>query len=223
MPADDPQLARVDAYIEALFAPEDDVLRENLRTAERAGLPDIQVSPSQGKLLYLLAKIAGARRVLEIGTLGGYSTTWLARAIGPAGRIVTLELDPRHAAAARASVDRLANAPAIDIRVGPASDALRAMAAAGEAPFDLVFIDADKVRYREYLDLCLPLMRPGGLILADNVIRDGRVADVLPLDDNARGAHAFNAAAAAHPRLESIVVPVIRRYLDGLSISRVRD
>lgn len=222
MPADDPALARVDAYIEALFAPEDEVLRENLRTAERAGLPEIQVSPSQGKLLYLLAKIAGARRVLEVGTLGGYSTTWLARAIGPDGTIVSLELDPRHAAAARESLARLDHAPAIDIRVGPAADALRTMAAIGEAPFDLVFIDADKVSYAAYLELALPLTRAGSLILADNVVRNGLVVDDQPVDPNARGARAFNAAIAAHPRLESIVVPVIRRYLDGLSISRVR-
>lgn len=223
MPADDPALARVDAYIEALFAPEDEVLRENLRTAARAGLPDIQVSPSQGKLLYLLAQIAGARRVLEVGTLGGYSTTWLARAIGPGGTIVSLELDPRHAAAARESLARLERPPSIDIRVGPAAESLRAMAEAGEPPFDLVFIDADKVSYATYLELALPLTRGGSLILADNVVRNGLVVDDQPSDANARGARAFNAAIAAHPRLESIIVPVIRRYLDGLSVSRVRD
>lgn len=223
MAADDPALARVDAYVEGLFAPEDAVLRDNLRDADHAGLPAINISPSQGKLLHLLTRIAGARRVLEIGTLGGYSTTWLARAVGVAGTIVTLEVEPRHAAVARASLARVNDGPSIEIRVGPASATLRAMIGAGEPAFDLIFIDADKPRYAEYLELALLLSRPGTLILADNVLRNGLVVDAAPVDENARAIRAFNAAVAAHPRLESVVVPVIRRYLDGMTISRVRD
>ncbi len=176
-----PQLIeRIDAYIEALFTPPDPALSQNLADADAAGLPAINVSPNQGRLLYLLAKIAGARRVLEIGTLGGYSTTWLARALPADGLLVTLELESRHAQVARRSLDRAALAPAIDIRVGPAADSLRDLIRAATAPFDLIFLDADKSGYVEYLNLALELSRPGTLILADNVIRHGLVLDSHP-------------------------------------------
>ena len=137
---------RVDHYVEALCAPQDAVLVENLKNAERAGLPAINVSPSEGKLLYLLTKISGARRVLEIGTLGGYSTTWLARA-SPEGRVITLDVDPKNAEVARKNL-KLANLDAkVEVRVGEAAETMRHMTASGEGPFDLVFIDADKPRY----------------------------------------------------------------------------
>ncbi len=220
--ASDPHLVRIDDYVERLFVPPDPVLDANLARAASAGLPDIQVSATEGKLLALLVRLAGARRVLEIGTLGGYSTTWLARGLTTGGEIVSLELDPRHAAVARASLAGVAPGVTIDVRVGRADEALRAMAADGTTPFDVVFIDADKPGYPAYLALALPLTRAGTLILADNVIRDGRVADDPPSDANARGAHAFNSALASHPRLDAVIVPIIRAYVDGLALAIVK-
>jgi caffeoyl-CoA O-methyltransferase len=214
-------LARVDHYIETLFVPPDAALAANLQAADAGGLPSIQVSPSQGKLLYLLVKIAQARRVLEIGTLGGYSTTWLARALPPGGRLVSLELVEHHAQVARASVAHGAPGVDVEVRVGSAASTLRALIAAGEPPFDVVFIDADKPGYETYLALALELSRPGTLILADNVIRNGLVMDEAPADPNARAARAFNQALASHPRLESLILPIVRQYVDGLAISVV--
>ena len=219
---DEKLIERVERYAEALCAAQDAVLAENLKNAERAGLPAINVSPNEGKLLYLLAKISGAQRILEIGTLGGYSTTWLARAIPPEGKLITLEVDPKNAEVARKNL-RLAGLDGqVEVRVGNAVETMRHIAASGEAPFDRVFIDADKPRYAEYLRLALELTRPGSLILADNVIRNGRVLDASPGDANAQGARAFNDAMAAHPRLESVILPIYRDKLDGLSISRVK-
>jgi len=219
----DQQLARrVDAYIERLFIPRDGALEHGLKDAERAGLPSINVSANQGKLLHLIARIAGAKRVLEIGTLGGYSTTWLARALPPGGQLVTLELDPKHAEVARKNLDRAGVSERVEIRVGRAVDTLRVMVAHGEPPFDLIFIDADKPSYLDYLDLSLKLSRPGTVILADNVIRNGRVTESNPPDEAARSARAYNDAIAAHPRLDSLVLPIIRENLDGLSISVVK-
>jgi predicted O-methyltransferase YrrM len=193
-----------------------------LPTPKRPDSHPINVSPNQGRLLYLLAKIARAKRVLEIGTLGGYSTTWLARALPADGLLVTLELDPKHAEVARRSLERAALAPKIDLRVGPAADSLRELMRSGTAPFDLVFIDANKSGYVEYLDLALQLSRPGTLVLADNVIRHGLVLDPNPADPNDAGAKAYNAAIAAHPRLESLILPIVRARVDGMSISLVR-
>ena len=221
-PVNEKLIERIDAYIEALFTPPDATLSQNLADAEAAGLPAINVSPNQGRLLYLLAKIAGAKRVLEIGTLGGYSTTWLARALPADGLLVTLELEPRHAEVARRSLDRAALAPAIDLRVGPAAESLRDLIRATTAPFDLVFLDANKSGYVEYLNLALELSRAGTLILADNVIRRGLVLDPDPADPNDAGAKAYNEVIARHPRLESLILPIVRARVDGLSISLVR-
>jgi len=217
---DDRMARQVDGYIERLFVPRDGALEQGLKDAEQAGLPAISVSPSEGKLLYLFAKIAGARRVLEIGTLGGYSTTWLARALPSGGRVVTLELEQKHADVARRNVDRAGVGERVEIRVGLATDTLRDMIARGEEPFDLIFIDADKTAYVEYLNLSMRLAHPGTLILADNVIR--RVTAPASADEDSRGIRAFNEVIAAHPRLESLILPIIRENLDGLSISIVR-
>ncbi len=214
---------RIDQYIEHLLNPQDEALQKNLADSGAADLPTINVSPNEGKLLYLIAKIAGARRVLEIGTLGGYSTTWLARALPAEGKVITLELDPKHAAVARKNLDRAGVSDRVEIRVGHAADALRQMMARREAPFDVVFIDADKSSYVEYLDLSLHLSHPGTVILADNLIRNGRVLADHPGDENARGAKAFNNALATNPRLESIILPIVRETLDGLSISIVTN
>ena len=215
-------LLAIDRYVEELFAPTDSLLANNLKAAEAAGLPSINVSAAEGKLLYLLAKVAGARRVLEIGTLGGYSTTWLARALPAGGTVISLEVDPRHAAVARKSVEGAAPGVSVEVRLGDAVESLRAMIAAREAPFDVVFIDADKGRYVQYLDLSLQLCRSGSIVLGDNLIRHGLVLDASTTDESARGARAYNEAIASHPRLESIVLPLVRDKVDGLSISRVR-
>ncbi|HEY4689295.1 MAG TPA: O-methyltransferase [Anaerolineae bacterium] len=220
--SNDQLIRQIDAYIERLFVRPDERLEQGLKDSARAGLPTINVSPNEGKLLYLIARIAGAKRVLEIGTLGGYSTTWLARALPPEGKVVTLELDPKHAEVARRNLHRAGVGDRVEIRVGRAVDTLRAMIRDGEKPFDIVFIDADKSLYVDYLNLSLQLARPGTIVLADNLIRNGRVLDANPTEDNARGVKAYNEAIAAHPRLDSLILPIIRHNLDGLSLSIVK-
>jgi predicted O-methyltransferase YrrM len=215
-------LRQIDEYIEHLFVPPDAALERNLQDARAAGLPPIHISPNQGKLLYLLAKMSRARRVLEIGTLGGYSTTWLARALPSGGQLVALELNPANAAVARKNLDRAGVGKLVEIRVGRAGESLARMIAAREAPFDLVFIDADKPGYVGYLDQALQLAHSGTVILADNLIRNGDVLrDVAP-DDSAAALKAYNEQIASHPRLESIVLPILRGHVDGLSISIVK-
>jgi len=213
----------LDGYIDGLFAPEDPVLTAALADAQAAGLPEIQVSPGQGKFLYLLAKLAGARRILEVGTLGGYSTIWLARALPEGGRMVTLELERRHADVAAANVERAGLESKVEIVVGPALESLPALAARSQVPFDLVFLDADKVNYPAYFQAIMRMVRPGALILADNVIRAGTVLNPRPHDPSAGAARDFNAMIAADPRLESIVLQQVGvKGHDGLAISRVK-
>ena len=213
----------LDGYIDGLFAPEDPVLTAALADADAGGLPEIQVSPGQGKFLYLLAKLAGARRILEVGTLGGYSTIWLARALPEGGRMVTLELERRHADVAAANVERAGLADKVEIIVGPAIETLPALAARSQVPFDLVFLDADKVNYPAYFQAIMRMVRPGALILADNVIRAGTVLNPRPRDPSAGAARDFNAMIAADPRLESIVLQQVGvKGHDGLAISRVK-
>ena len=219
---DEDLLTRIDEYVEELFAPLDKVLARNLEASRAADLPSINVSAAQGKLLYVLARMAGARRVLEVGTLGGFSTTWLARALPRDGVVVTLEVDPAHAKVARRNLEGAAPDVTIDLREGDAAASLQAMITRGEPAFDLVFIDADKQRYVKYLELALQLSRPGTVILADNVLRHGAVMDEATDDPSVSGARAYNAAIASHPRLESIVLPILRETVDGLAISIVR-
>ncbi len=212
---------QIDEYIEGLFVPRDPTLEANVASADAAGLPHIQVTANQGKFLYLLAKIAGARRVLEIGTLGGYSTTWLARALPEGGRLITLEYSPLHAEVAGASLKAAGVGDRVEIRVGDAALSLQAMIDSGESPFDFVFIDADKTGYPKYLDLVLKLSRPGTVVVADNIIRNGAVMSEAPADANDSGAKAYNEAVAANPHLESIALPMFKERIDGMAISRV--
>jgi predicted O-methyltransferase YrrM len=163
----------VDDYITDLFAPSDPVMQETLAASEAAGLPSISVAPNEGKLLMLLAQICGARNILEIGTLGGYSTIWLARGMASGGSLITLEASAKHAEIARLNITRAGLASMIEVRLGPAGETLPQLAAEGRSPFDLIFIDADKEGYPEYLAWALKLARPGTLIIADNVIREG--------------------------------------------------
>jgi predicted O-methyltransferase YrrM len=216
------QLAQqIDAYIGHLFIPHDEALAQALQDASAADLPSINVSANEGKLLYLIAKMANAKRVLEIGTLGGYSSTWLARALPAGGKVITLELEQKHADVARRNLDRNGVGDRVEIRIGRAIDSLRKMIGTGEAPFEVIFIDADKENYIEYLNLSLQLARVGTVILADNLIRNGRVLADYPADVNARAVKAYNETIATHPRLDSIILPIIRTNLDGLSISIV--
>lgn len=217
------QLAQqVDDYIKHLLVPHDEALEQGLKDAEAAGLPSINVSANEGKLLYLIAKMAKAKRVLEIGTLGGYSTAWLARALPSDGKLITLELDQKHAEVARKNLDRAGVSDRVEIRIGRAIDSLKQMSEQHEAAFDVIFIDANKNDYVEYLNLSLQLAHTGAVILADNLIRNGRALEKNPPDDNGRGAKAYNEAMAANPRLDSIILPIIRNNLDGLSISIVK-
>ena len=212
-------LGEIDVYIEELFAPRDEALEAALKESRRAGLPEIQVSPNEGVLLGLLAQMVGARRILEIGTLGGYSAIHLARALPEDGALISLEIDERRAEVAKSNVERAGLGGKVEIRVGDAKVLLARVVEREEGPFDLVFIDADKEGYPEYLEWAMRLSRPGSLILADNTIRGGSVLD--PKDDSARATREFNEKLARDPRLSGIVLPLIRERIDGLAIALV--
>ncbi len=213
--------SRVDEYF-AVLTPEDDALVDTRTRAEAAGLPDIAVAPNQGKLLHLLATLTGARRVLEIGTLGGYSTLWLARALPPDGRVVTLELEQHHADVARSSLDAAGVGGQVEILVGPAADALVALAGRGVEPFDLVFVDADKQQLALYLERTLPLVRPGALVVVDNVVRLGAVVDPDHPDDRVQGVRRMVDLLADHPRFDATVVQTVGvKGHDGFALLRV--
>ena len=214
-------LTQIDSYIEDLFAPQDEALESALADSQRAGLPKIHVSPNEGKLLQLLAQLTGAGRILEIGTLGGYSTIFLARGMPDDGRLISLEIDERHAAIARKNIERAGLGERVEIRVGDARELLAELAERDEGPFDLIFIDADKESYPEYLDWSLRLSREGSLILGDNAIRGGSVLD--PGDATARATREFNERIARDPRLSGIVLPLIRERIDGIAIARVLE
>jgi caffeoyl-CoA O-methyltransferase len=214
-------LTAIDCYIEQLFAPQDAALEAALRESQRAGLPEIQVSPNEGKLVQLLAEMIGARRILEIGTLGGYSTIHFGRALPEDGVLISLEIDGRHAEAARKNIERAGLYQEVEVRVGDARRLLAQLVERNEEPFDLIFIDADKEGYPEYLEWSMRLSRPGSLILADNTIRGGSVLD--PRDESAWATRDFNEEIANDPRLSAIVVPLIRERVDGLAIARVRN
>ncbi|HXR38743.1 MAG TPA: O-methyltransferase [Terracidiphilus sp.] len=221
-PVDPPVWAEVDAYFGDLLAPSDDRLDAALKANEQAGLPTIDVSRLQGKLLELLVRISGAQRILEIGTLGGYSTIWLARALPGDGRIVSLELDPLHAKAARANLQNAGVLGCVDLVVGPAIETLPTLENTGTAPFDLIFIDADKESYPEYLQWALKLSRPGTVIVADNVVRQGKIVD--PDCDEARveGIRRFTEQLAAEPRLSATVLQTVGvKGYDGLALAVV--
>jgi predicted O-methyltransferase YrrM len=210
----------VDTYINSLFAADDAVLDRAVERARSAGLPEIQVSPGQGKLIYLLAKMIGARRIVEVGTLGGYSTVWLGRALPADGQLVSIELDPAHAAVARATIKDAGLSDRCEIIEGRGLDEMRAL----EPSFDLVFLDANKDGYPAYLKQAKRLLRRGGLIVADNVVREGAVLEPSKVDPNAIGAAAFNQALASDTDLEAIVLQQVGiKGHDGLAIARVKD
>lgn len=216
--------AEVDRYLAELVVRPDPALEAGNRDAAAAGLPSIQVSASQGAFLGLLAKIAGARTVLEIGTLGGYSTSWIARALPADGKVISLELEPKHADVARRNLERTGVSDRVEIRVGPALDSLRKLAGDPLAPFDFVFIDADKVEYTDYLRGVLPVTRPGTVIVADNVVRQGSIVDPAHADPRVGGIRRFLEETASSPELESVVLQMVgAKGYDGMAILRVRD
>ena len=216
------QWTAVDHYITALFVPPDPALDAALQSSVEAGLPAISVAPNQGKLLQILALASGARSILEIGTLGGYSTIWLARALPAGGRLITLEADPRHAEVARANLARAGLADVVEVRLGRALDTLPQLAAEGHGPFDLVFIDADKPSTPAYFEWALKLTRRGSLIITDNVVREGAVIDAASDDAGVQGIRRFNAALAAEPRVTATVIQTVgSKGYDGLAIALV--
>jgi len=212
----------VDGYIAESLLSADPVLEAVLLSNRRRGLPAIDVSAAQGKLLYLLARMNGAKRILEIGTLGGYSTIWLARALPNDGRLVTLELDPHHADVARMNFKAAGLAERIDLRLGPALASLEGIARGKVAPFDLVFIDADKPNNPEYLAWAIKLSRPGTVIVCDNVIREGAVIDSHSGDPNVEGARAAFAFLAKEAGLEATAIQTVgTKGYDGFAIALV--
>lgn len=203
-----------------LLVPSDEALDAALDASAAAGLPTIQVSASQGKLLHLLARMQGARAILEIGTLGGYSTIWLARALSDGGRLITLEAEPRHAEVARTNIARAGLAGVVDVRLGPALESLPGVAADG--PFDLFFIDADKPNNPEYFSWALRLSRPGSVIVVDNVVRGGAVADETNDDPRIRGTRRLFDVMAAEPRVTATTVQTVgAKGYDGFTIALV--
>ena len=201
----------VDRYFADLLIGPDAALDAALESSAAAGLPAIQVSAAQGKFLQLLARATGARKILEIGTLGGYSTIWLARALprDGAAKLVTLEYEPKHADVARSNIARAGLGDRVDVRVGRAIDTLPKLQAEGVGPFDLVFIDADKVGYPDYLEWSVRLSRPGTVIIADNVVRKGAIIDGNSADPNVRGVRRFNELLAKDKRLTATVIQTV--------------
>lgn len=212
----------VDRYIGDLLLPADPALDAALEASEAARLPRIAVSPPQGKLLHILARAQGARSILEIGTLGGYSTIWLARALPTRGRLITLEADRRHAEVAHANFARAKLETVIDLRLGKALEILPKIAAEGLDPFDLIFIDADKENMAAYFTWSLRLSRPGSTIIVDNVVRNGAVIDAESTDSMVQGVRAFNKVLAAEPRVTATAIQTVgSKGYDGFAIAFV--
>lgn len=212
----------VDDYFGAALIRPDAGLEAALEANKAADLPAIDITPLQGRFLELLVRMTGTRRVLELGTLGGYSTIWLARALPKEGRVVTLEVEAKHAEVARKNIARAGLADRIQLRLGPALETLAAMGQEREEPFDFIFIDADKESYPEYLQWSLNLSRPGTLIVADNVVRDGKVIDPDNPDANIQGVRRFTDLIAAEPRLSATVLQTVSsKGYDGFTIALV--
>jgi caffeoyl-CoA O-methyltransferase len=217
------QWIAVDEYITGLF-PSDPALEMVLQATRAAGMPQINVSPVQGRLLHVLALACGARMILEIGTLAGYSAIWMARALPADGKLITLEADPKHAEVARANIAHAGLADRIEVRLGVALDVLPQLAAEGKGPFDLIFIDADKTNLTTYFEWAVRLARPGSLIIADNVIRHGDVLDDSSADASLQGVRRFNEALAADRRVTATIVQMVGiKGYDGMALAVVRE
>ncbi|MCC6279008.1 MAG: O-methyltransferase [Saprospiraceae bacterium] len=214
--------ASVDHYIKNLLAPEDEALKATIQSITDNQIPQMSVSPNQGKFLQVLATLCRAQKILEVGTLAGYSTIWLARALPPNGRLVSIEFDPLHARVAQENMQRAGLAEQVDIRVGKAIDILPEIAAQGIGPFDLIFIDADKPPYAEYYEWALKLSRPGTLIIADNVIREGKVLDPNSSDEKVQGVQRLNQMLATDNRVTATIIQTVgEKEHDGMVIAVV--
>ena len=212
---------RVDDYINNLLAPEDDALKQTIQSLEAQNIPQISISANQGKFLQVMVRLVGAKKILELGTLGGYSTIWMGRALGDNGKIITIELDAKHAAVAQTNIDRAGLSGKAEIRVGKGLELLRKMIDENEAPFDLIFIDADKPPYAEYFSLALKLSRPGTLIIADNVIREGKVLDSNQ-DEMVAGVHRFNTLLANTAGVTATIIQTVgSKEHDGMALAVV--
>ncbi len=217
------QWKAVDNYLAGLLVPPDTALDAALEASTTAGLPPINVSPTHGKLLHLLAKMQGARRILEIGTLGGYSTIWLARALPADGRLITLEADPKHADVARANIARAGLEGVVELWLGKALDTLPQIAAGKNGPFNLIFIDADKQNIPRYFDWALRLSRSGTLIVVDNVVRGGAVVDAATEDTNVQGVRQFLDIVAREPRVSATAIQTVGlKGYDGFALALVK-
>jgi predicted O-methyltransferase YrrM len=212
----------VDHYLCDMLVPSDAGLDAALTASVTAGLPAINIAPNQGKLLHILAMLRGARRILEIGTLGGYSTIWLARALPEDGSLISLELDPRHAEVARTNLATAGVADRVEVRVGPALDSLAQLTQEQAEPFDLTFIDADKPSNADYFKWAVSLSRPGSVIIVDNVVRDGQVADMSNTDPAVVGARRLFDAIAGEPRVVATAVQTVgSKGHDGFALAMV--
>lgn len=219
-----PEWTRVDEYFNGLLMQEDPALEQALADSRAAGLPAINVAPNQGKLLFVLAKAMGARKILEIGTLGGYSTIWLARALPQDGRLITLEFNRKHAEIAAANIARAGVEKAVQIREGRALDTLKQLVSERAGPFDLIFIDADKSGYADYFAWSLKLAHPGSLIIADNVVRNGAVADAESQDEKVLGVRRFNEAVGREARVSATALQTVgSKGYDGMVLAVVKE
>lgn len=212
----------VDNYVDGQLALNDAALDASIIANASGGLPAIDITASQGKLLQMLARLAGARRILEIGTLGGYSTIWLARALPADGRLITLEFDPSHAAVAKSNIERAGLAHIVDVRIGAALDWLAVIASQNEGPFDFFFIDADKVNNPNYLEWAISLSRKGSVIVVDNVVREGALGDAGSKDEAVIASRKVVAAIGSDPRLEGTVLQTVgTKGYDGFAVAIV--
>jgi caffeoyl-CoA O-methyltransferase len=214
---------KVDDYINALLVPEDNALLETRKSIEEAGIPQISISANQGKFLHMLALLCKANSILEIGTLAGYSTIWLARALPSDGRLITIEVDHKHAGVAEINIERAELDDKVEIREGKALEILSRMEMEGDGPFDMIFIDADKAPYAEYFQWALKFSHPGTLIIADNVIRDGKVLDPKSTDEMVKGVQRFNTLLAATESVTATIIQTVgEKEHDGMAIAIVK-
>ena len=213
---------KVDKYISDLLAPEDDALSETIKSLNKEGIPQISVSANQGKFLQVMAILCNATKILELGTLGGYSTIWLARALPENGKVITLEVDKHHADVAQTNISRAGLSNKVDIRVGNALDILPTLIADNEGPFDMIFIDADKPPYTEYFDYALTLSKPGTLIICDNVIREGKILDSNSTDEKVQGVQRFNKMLSSNKKVTATILHTVgMKGYDGMAIAVV--
>lgn len=214
---------QTDQYIARLFNDEDEILKQTIESLDKENIPQISVSPNQGKLLQILAGLCNAKKILELGTLGGYSTIWLARALPGNGKIVTVEYEQHHANVAQQNINKAGLADKVDIRVGKAMDILEELINNNEGPFDMIFIDADKPPYTEYFQLALQLSRPGTLIICDNVIREGKVLDENNTEEPVKGVQRFNEMLAKNERVTATIFQTVgAKEHDGMAIAVVK-